>query len=125
MAITWNTDVNAPSCPGEIVDESGRSILIQTDFDYPATATTFGWSVRNVQRCPDCGELSTAGPVVGLCDDCDHAWESGLCDHSHTDGTVDCPDCGVTASEFISAAGDWLREHDGETVDDPGYFDGE
>ena len=102
MAITWKTDANDHSLPGEIVDESGRSILIQTDFDYPAAATAFGWSVRQVQRCP----------------------EDGLCDHEHTDGTIDCP-CGVTALDFISAAGDWLRDHDGETVDDPGYFDGE
>jgi len=31
--------------------------------------------------------------------------------------------CGVQAGEFISAAGEWLRENDGVTADDPGYFD--
>jgi hypothetical protein len=56
MAIYWNTDVNAPCCPGEIVDdETGKSILIQTDWDYPCVANTFGWSTTSVQRCPDCG----------------------------------------------------------------------
>ena len=126
MKITWNTDVNAPCCPGEIVPESGDPILVQTDWDYPATADAFGWSMKQVQRCPECDQVAD-GPVpnhgtMAHCPACDHAWESGLCDHSHTDGTVDCPDCGVTASEFIVAAGDWLRDNDGATADDPGYF---
>ena len=126
MQITWNTDVNTPGCPGEIVPEVGEPILIQTDFDYPGTATTFGWSLRQVQRCPECGRVAD-GPVpnhgtMAHCPDCDHGWEDGLCDHGHTDGTADCPDCGVTALDFISAAGGWLRDHDGETADDPGYF---
>lgn len=30
------------------------------------------------------------------------------CDHSSTDGTVNCANCGVTASEFIAAAGEYL-----------------
>ena len=101
--ITWSTDVNAPCCPGEIVAEDGRSILVQTDWDYPSVAQSFGWSLRNVQRCPYCGG----------------------CDHSSTDGTVDCPECGVTAGAFIAAAGEWLRDNDGTTAEDPGYFEEE
>ncbi len=85
-AITWNTDVNAPCCPGEILAEDGRSILVQTDWDYPSAAGLFGWSLRNVQRSPECG---------------------------------------VTAGEFIAAAGEWLRDNGGVTADDPGYFRGE
>jgi hypothetical protein len=42
------------------------------------------------------------------------------CDCGATDGTVDCPH--KTASEMISAAQDFLDEHDGDIVDDPGYF---
>ena len=42
-----------------IVAEDGRDILIQTDFDYPGIASTFGWS-----PC-DCG--ATDGTV-----DCGH-----------------------------------------------------
>lgn len=43
--IIWNAYVNAPGCPGEIIDkESGKSILIQCDYDYPdckISASTF------------------------------------------------------------------------------------
>jgi len=96
--ITWNTDVNAPCCPGEIVAEDGRTVLVQTDWDWPGVASTFGWSIRNL--VPD----------------------GQACDHNGTDGTVDCPECGITAADFISAAGEWLRDNNGATADDPGYF---
>lgn len=99
MGITWDTDANAPGCAGRIVnDNDGRDILVQTDWDYPGTASTFGWNMGDVRN------------------------KNGPCDHRGTDGTVDCPDCGVTASEFIAAAGAWLSENDGATADDPGYF---
>lgn len=98
--ITWNTDVNAP-CAGEILAEDGRSVLVQTDWDYPGTADTFGRDKREVQQ-----EDRRERP----------------CDHSGTDGTVDCPDCGLTATDFIAAAGDWLAANDGATAEDPGYF---
>jgi hypothetical protein len=94
--ITWNTDVNAPGCPGEIVNDDGRTVLLQTDWDYPGVASTFGWDIRDVLDNP--------------------------CDHNGTDGTVDC-ECGVTASEFIAAARQWLDDNDGAVMDDPGYFD--
>lgn len=108
MQITWNTDVNAPCCPGEIVNEDGRSILIQTDWDFPGVARTFGWDMKDVQKWPDEEELAKA--------------EFEPCDHESTDGTVKCKDCGCTPSDFISAAYDYLRENDGATADDPGYF---
>jgi hypothetical protein len=44
------------------------------------------------------------------------------CCHQVTDGTVDCDDCGMPAMEFIKAAGEYLREHNGVTAEDPGYF---
>lgn len=97
--LTWNTDVNAPCCPGEIVSEDGRTFLIDTDWDYPGTATTFGWSIELVQE-PERAES---------------------CSHNG-DGTVNCNHCKMTASDFISAAYDWLVEHNGATADDPGYF---
>jgi len=131
--ISWNTDVNAPCCPGEIVDdETGDTILIQTDWDYPGTANSFGWSPRNVQqaRC-ECGQQldwpytiqagDPCGPD-GVCEVCCRHYPP--CDHSFTDGTVECPECGVTADEFIAAAGEWLRDNDGATAEDPGYFNG-
>lgn len=83
-----------------IVDEdTGKDKLIQTDWDYPGLASTFGWSTT-------------------LTNDCD-----GIHDHQSTDGTVDCEYCGTTASEFISDAASYLDDHIGEVVDDPGYFD--
>ena len=117
--ITWNTGVDAPCCPGEIVAEDGRSILIQTDWDFPGVANCFGWSTRLVQRCLQCDGIADIMPDGHAL--CCETW-APECDHDPTDGTVDCPDCGVTASEFIAAAGAWLQEHDGATADDPGYF---
>ena len=132
--ITWNTDVSAPCCPGEILnDDDNRSILIQTDWDYPSVASSFGWSLRQLQKCPTCGKLHKDVLVRGGhecwdCDDCDEnpdGYTIGIntCEHDGTDGTVDCPNCGLTAGDFISAAREWLEDHDGATADDPGYFD--
>jgi len=101
--ITWNTDVNAPCCPGEILAEDGRSILVQTDWDCPGTAQSFGWSLREVQTKAN-QENETP------------------CDHDATDGTVTCRDCGLTAGDFIEAALDWLNDNDGSQADDPGFF---
>jgi hypothetical protein len=119
--ITWNTDVAAPSCPGEILSDDGRSVLIQTDWDYPGVASSFGWSTAHVQRCPECRGRAV-GPNVLHCQICDHASEDECCRHSGSDGTVDCPECGATVAEFIASAGEWLADHDGATADDPGYF---
>jgi hypothetical protein len=109
--IRWSTNVNAPCCPGEIVrvgrperdEETGRFIpaetyLPQPDFEYPSVARDFGWDMRSVQR------------------------EGHSCHHESTDGTVTCRECGLTATDFISAAYDWLRENHGVTAEDPGYF---
>jgi hypothetical protein len=101
MKITWNTDVDAP-CAGEILAEDGRSVLVQTDWDYPGTANTFGWDMRAAQQ-----EDRRENP----------------CEHDGTDGTVPCRACGLTATDFISAAYDWLRANDGATAEDPGYFE--
>lgn len=121
--ITWNTDVNAPCCPGEIInDDSGETRLVQVDHDYPGVASTFGWTLKSVQRCPHCGEApDEADGSHGHCNECDAKFP--LCDHDGTDGTVDCQ-CGVTASEFISEAREFLDGADGATADDPGYFGG-
>lgn len=47
------------------------------------------------------------------------AHDLGMAAHEHgeTDGTVDCPVCGETVADMISAAIDWLDDHDGATVD--------
>ncbi len=120
MKITWNTDVNAPCCPGEIVAEDGRSLLIDTDWDYPSVAQTFGWSLDEVQACRVCG-LILSGSVDSERCECDNPKRRG-CAHISTDGTVDCRYCTVGRGDFIAAAYDWLRDNDGVEVDDPGYF---
>lgn len=81
--------------------DGARSMLVQTDWDYPSIATTFGWDMSSVQRIYH---------------------ESAPCQHYSTDGTIDCGECGLMASSFISAAADWLDDHDGTIVEDPGYF---
>jgi hypothetical protein len=101
QTIAWDADTS--DCPGAIGKienpDTGETILIQTDFDACGVASSFGWSISSV---PHKGDIP--------------------CNHNLTDGTVDCLGCGLTASEFISAAIDWLNEHDGVIADDPGYF---
>jgi hypothetical protein len=82
--------------------ESGETVLIQTDYDYPGVAETFGWSLRDVQH--DDNELP--------------------CRHQHTDGTIDCPNCGIRAGAFIHSAQEYLDDHIGDEAEDPGYFGG-
>lgn len=70
------------------VNDGSRSVIIQTDWDYPGVASNFGFVA-----C-ECGE---------------------------TDGTVDCPH--HTARDMISRAYTYLCEHEGKTIEDPGYLD--
>ena len=71
----------------ELEGENGKSVLIQSDWDYCGTATSFGWC-----SCK-CGE---------------------------TDGTLDCAHRKV--SDMITEAGNYLDEHIGDIIDDPGYL---
>lgn len=75
-----------------------RGELIQSDWDFPATAQSLGWSLRRVQRAKD-GSVRylKRRPTRG-----------SFCWHDSTDGTVTCQGCGLTASDFISAASDFL-----------------
>lgn len=85
--------------------DEANTQLVQSDWDFPSLAYDFGWDFR-----------------------------AGACAHSGTDGTVDCPDCGKTASAFISEASAWLTENadsymfpnddDGMVIEDTGYFNG-
>lgn len=67
--------------------DTGETLLVTSDYDYPGLASTFGWI-----PC-DCGD---------------------------TDGTVDCEH--KTASQMIQEAREYLDEHIGDEVEDPGYF---
>jgi len=121
MDITFDADNKY--CAGEILGEGGRSILVQSDWDYPGVAITFGFYLGSVQVCSACAQVQTLESdgydEPWKCEDCGAV--NQYCSHDCTDGTVDC-DCGVSASDFISAAYDYLQDNDGKTVEDPGYF---
>jgi hypothetical protein len=93
--IATNKEVKAMEFKNRKAMEDELGILVQTDWDYPGTASTFGWS-----PCTEC-----EGDCKGI-----------------TDGTVDCAQ--KSASAMISEAGEYLDEHIGDIADDPGYFGG-
>lgn len=75
--------------------DDGRDLLIQSDWDYPSAAMTFGWS-----PCAKCRRTCRGA----------------------SDGTIDCQR--RTASEHITKAQEWLDAHIGKRVnEDPGYFE--
>lgn len=123
--IYWDTDCNAP-CVGMIVnaDKPKKTILVQTDWNYPGVASTFGWKIISIQQCNVCNKCTVDDAAedgqITICEHCDASIVA--CPHDCTDGTVDCKYCGASASSFIDAAGQWLQDNDGATVDDPGYF---
>jgi hypothetical protein len=80
-------------------DDDG-SILVQTDYYFCGVASTFGWSPALLR--------SPSNPT---------------CDHKGTDGTVDCPQCKLSVVAFIMSAREWIDNHDGMIVEDPGYFE--
>ena len=75
--------------------------LVQVDYDYPGAATRCGWSILRVQQ--------RDGRAVAMARVNRERLAAGHdCHHSGTDGTVDCRECGCTASDFIRAAGEHL-----------------
>jgi hypothetical protein len=76
--------------------------LVQTDYDYPATAEIFGWSLRRVQW------TQTKRQTIRMLSRA--ATGKHACEHSSTDGTVDCRECGMPAGAFIEAAGRFLAD---------------
>ncbi len=104
---------NAPCCV-LIQNDDGRDLLIQTDYDFPGVASTFGWSTAHLRRKPtiDIGQMLP-----------DEIAKLNVCDGaSFTDGTIDCPTCGKSALSFINEAREWMNANDGATERDPGYF---
>ncbi len=118
--------------------ETDKDLLVQTDWDFPGLATNFGWSISSVQT----SEEQTVSLMRAILQDLDRFYSQGMappnrdicrrisevlridfgCNHDGTDGTVTCPDCGMTTTDFISAAREWLDENQGAEVEDPGYF---
>ncbi len=119
-------DANPSDAPGclKLIADDGRDMLVQTDWDWPAIANTFGMALRSIQICPNCKHVSTGlhNIVVRYCRNCRENVGS-TCHHDQSDGTVDCKACGLTASQFISAAREYLDNADGDQAADPGYFD--
>ena len=66
-------------------------ILFQVDYDQCVVAVNLGFKLNTLQP---------SSPLP--------------CNHPNTDGTIDCPACGIKAIEFITAARQWIDEHDGE-----------
>jgi len=85
-----------------LVADDGQDLLVQVDYDYPSIASNLGWSPMKGPECLDANDQP--------------------CDHSCTDGTVDCGACGTKAGDFIASAQEWLDDHIGESFEDPGYF---
>ena len=74
-----------------------------------------------IEMCQECDVL-----VCPVCTDWDYPGVASTfgwapCDCGFTDGTVDCEH--KTASEMIYEAGEYLDEHIGDVVEDPGYFE--
>ena len=105
MKIYIETDTSdAPGSLCYLVNGTGdRSLLIQSEDAACSVAETFGWSIEAVQVEDEDGV-------------------EGECRHCHTDGSVDCPECGVKSSAFVSAACEFINDNDGESAEDPGYF---
>lgn len=103
----------------------GRDILIQNDHEWTAVASFFGWSVSKCQKpAPACYERWQTGFDCTLeehseCQD----YEAKTCEHSGSDGSVDCRQCGMKAGEFIANARQWMDDNDGAQAEDPGYFE--
>jgi len=76
-------------------DHGPEGTLVQSDWDYPSTAEDFGWSLTRVQKRHGRAVILSRHTRKG-------------CQHRMTDGTVDCAECGITAHEFIGAAGSFL-----------------
>lgn len=117
--------------------EDGRDRYFQLDYDFPGLASHIGWEPCMVAWavCKDCdpAQKFVAEEDHGDCpcvSDCPNCGRENLeflhCPHDHTDGSIDCTDCGMTTLAFIESAAAWLDAHDGETFeDDAGYFDEE
>jgi len=91
------------SCAFLIVRDGGNpqsesdSVLVDLDWDWPGIAGRMGWSLASHQ-------VLNRG-----------YYGQGPCEHSGTDGTIDCPDCGLTPTSFIREAGEHIRDHAGES----------
>jgi hypothetical protein len=111
MKITLDTNPSDAPCCIKLIAEDGSDMIIQTDYDWPGIASSFGWSTRH------CNGKST------LTFRSDSNVEDMCNGTPYTDGTVDCPRCNKPAREFIQEAREYIDDHDGDSIEDPGYYD--
>ncbi len=114
MQFRLNTrPADAPGCIKLELEDSDKSVLIQTDWEWPGLASALGWGCQ-------------CHPTLGKPCAC----EKLPCSCGTSDGTVDCPTCKIrvvedgkvkllkcTASRMIMYAREWLDEHDGVLFD--------
>ena len=96
---------NAPGCIAEILNTADERelILVQTDWDWPGVASSFGWNIANVPWSKN--------------------RDGKKCSHRATDGTINCPGCGCPVEKFLEEAAAFIESNYGKTIEDPGYFD--
>lgn len=119
MKVTLVNGHDSPNFCFSVMDGDKCIHFIQSDWDYASLACTLGWSVNDIQLCRKCKkELPAFDDFDGevKCEHCRRKKGNVQCEHS-SDGTVDCKECGVTTSQFLSAAYDYLLENDGEEFD--------
>ncbi len=87
--------------------------------------------IELLEPLPDGGLIirSESGDEIFIASDFDFpgiattfGWPGCPCGSRGTDGTIDCPDCGRTASTLLRRAARWIDDNWGLIVEDPGYF---
>lgn len=127
MKITLDSNPSDAPCCVKIIAKDGRDVLIQQDWEWPGVASTFGWSMKDCT--PEEPEFYTEDWKTDPAIDAEYVSAYGryerqaMCEHEGTDGTIDCPSCGMKAAEFIAQARQFLDDNDGAEAEDPGYFE--
>jgi len=117
--ITWNTNVNAPllpredRCRGPAHHPHPDRLGLPKHRQHLRLVIEERATLQVVQRV----QTVSVDEEKWECEHCGK--KNRACDHDATDGTVDCKDCGMTATDFITTAGDWLRDNDRATAMTP------
>lgn len=82
------------------------TVLIQSDWDYPAVASKMGFFSDEIDETY---VLDKPKRKLKKRKGFNKSYEN--CSHDGTDGTVTCPDCGKTVQEFINQAYDFIQEN--------------
>lgn len=91
------TPVNKQLAEKQARETGDESVRVTSDWDFPALAYTLGWNMGRTTRC----------------------------DHSSTDGTIECKGCGRSPHYFVSESAAWLDKRVGSVIQRAGiemYF---